>query len=281
MQKKTSARRASICFLAFINERTVCEADSGVRSTGSRVNVTWGTASQSRQQSTKHGFSSNITGKDSWISMATTEELLQTILQSLEKVEYIKSEDIPNIDLYMDQVLTFMDRKLRSAVRPQTEDRVLTKTMINNYAKNDLLPPPVKKKYSKEHVLMLIFIYYYKGVIPMNEIQTLLQPITEHYFQNGQAFDLESVYKEVVSLEKEQLEDLKKDVVDKFRRAENSFAETSGEEREFLQKFALICLLSFDVYMKKMIVEQLVAELADDAKAGEPEKEAHKRNKEK
>ena len=62
--------------------------------------------------------------------MATTEELLQTILQSLEKVEYIKSEDIPNIDLYMDQVLTFMDRKLRSAVRPQTEDRVLTKTMI-------------------------------------------------------------------------------------------------------------------------------------------------------
>ena len=91
---------------------------------------------------------------------------------------------------------------------------------------------------------MLIFIYYYKGVIPMNEIQTLLQPITDHYFQNGQAFDLESVYKEVVSLEKEQLEDLKKDVVDKFRRAENSFTETSGEEREFLQKFALICLLS-------------------------------------
>ena len=110
---------------------------------------------------------------------ATTEELLQTILQSLEKVEYIKSEDIPNIDLYMDQVLTFMDRKLRSAVRPQTEDRILTKTMINNYAKNDLLPPPVKKKYSKEHVLLLIFIYYYKGIIPMNEIQTLLKPLTD------------------------------------------------------------------------------------------------------
>ena len=60
-----------------------------------------------------------------------------------------------------------------------------------------------------------------------------------------------------------------------------SFAEPSGEEREFLQKFALICLLSFDVYMKKMIVEQLVAELANDAKAREPEKETHKKNKEK
>ena len=271
---------------AGINERTVCEADIRVRSTRSRVNVTRRTHSEAdiRVRSTRSQV--NITGNHPRkgpqdIMAATTEELLQTILQSLEKVEYIKAEDIPNIDLYMDQVLTFMDRKLRSAVRPQTEDRVLTKTMINNYAKNDLLPPPVKKKYSKEHVLMLIFIYYYKGVIPMNEIQTLLQPITDHYFQNGQAFDLESVYKEVVSLEKEQLEDLKKDVVDKFRRAENSFAETSGEEREFLQKFALICLLSFDVYMKKMIVEQLVAELANDAKAGEPEKEAHKRNKDK
>lgn len=43
----------------------------------------------------------------------------------------------------------------------------------------------------------------------------------------------------------------------------------------------MICLLSFDVYMKKMIVEQLVAELANDAKAREPEKETHKKNKEK
>ena len=77
---------------------------------------------------------------------ATTEELLQMILQSLEKVEYIKSEDIPNIDLYMDQVLTFMDRKLRSAVRPQTEDRILTKTSSSKGAKNYLLPRPVKRE---------------------------------------------------------------------------------------------------------------------------------------
>ncbi len=276
MQKKTSARKASICFLAFINERTVCEADRRVRSTGSRVNATW--EPQCEAHVPELIWLGEITHeRTAGIMAATTEELLQMILQSLEKVEYIKAEDIPNIDLYMDQVLTFMDRKLRSAVRPQTEEHVLTKTMINNYAKNDLLPPPVKKKYSKEHVLLLIFIYYYKGVIPMNEIQTLLRPLTDRYFQNGQAFDLEGVYKEVVVLEKEQLEDLKKDVVEKFRRAEDSFTEVTGEEQEFLQKFALICLLSFDVYMKKMIVEQLVAELADTMHSQEPEKEAHKK----
>ena len=203
-------------------------------------------------------------------------DMINSILASVSRIDYIKLEDIPNIELYMDQVTTFMEEHLQSSKR-YPDDKILTKTMINNYAKNDLLPPPVKKKYSKEHVLLLIFIYYYKGIIPMNEIQTLLKPLTDRYFQNGQVFDLESVYKEVVVLEKEQLEDLKKDVVEKFRRAEDSFTEVTGEEQEFLQKFALICLLSFDVYMKKMIVEQLVADLADTMKAQEPEKEAHKK----
>ena len=195
--------------------------------------------------------------------MATTEELLQTILQSLEKVEYIKSEDIPNIDLYMDQVLTFMDRKLRSAVRPQTEDRILTKTMINNYAKNDLLPPPIKKKYSKEHVLVLIFIYYYKGILSISDIQTLLQPITSQFFQTEDDFNIASIYDEVFGLEKEQIDMLKKDVMEKYNCSSKTFEDAPEENKEFLKLFSFICLLSFDVYMKKMLIEKLIDEMKE------------------
>ena len=129
-----------------------------------------------------------------------TEDLLNSILNSLERIEYIKPEEIPNIDLYMDQLTTFMEKKLRSTVRYPGDDKILTKTMINNYAKNSLLPPPVKKKYSKEHVLLLIFIYYYKGILSINDIQTLFQPITEKYFKNDKDFSLEDIYKEVFSL---------------------------------------------------------------------------------
>ena len=71
-------------------------------------------------------------------------------------------DELPKLELYMDQVTTFMDERLKSTARYPGEDKILTKTMINNYAKNDLLPPPVRKKYSKEHVLLLIFIYYFK-----------------------------------------------------------------------------------------------------------------------
>lgn len=72
------------------------------------------------------------------------DNLLNSILESFSRIDAIKTEEIPNIELYMDQVTTFMDAQLCSTKRYE-EDKILTKTMINNYAKNDLLPPPVKK----------------------------------------------------------------------------------------------------------------------------------------
>lgn len=188
----------------------------------------------------------------------STEDLLNSILESLDRIDYIKPEDIPNIDLYMDQVTTLMDSKLKNSTRNPEEDKILTKTMINNYAKNNLLPPPVKKKYSKEHVLILIFIYYYKGVMSINDIQTILQPITDLYFKGNTELSLEDIYNEVFSLEKEQVEVMKKDLVEKFKKAGDTFQEAEEEERQFLQFFSFICMLSFDVYVKKLLIEKLL-----------------------
>ena len=69
--------------------------------------------------------------------------------------------------------------------------------MINNYAKNNLLPPPVKKKYSKEHVVVMIFIYYFKTILSIKDIETILTPITEKYFDTGCDVDVASIYEEV------------------------------------------------------------------------------------
>lgn len=189
------------------------------------------------------------------------EDLLGSILASLERIKYIEVDDIPNIDLYMDQVTGFMDERLKATARHSSEDRILTKTMINNYAKNDLIPPPVKKKYSKEHIILLIFIYYYKGVLSIGDIQKLLQPITDQFFETDSEFNLESVYQEAIRIEKAQLEGLKEDVIRKFREAENTFEEAPEESKEFLKKFAFICMLSYDVYIKKLMIEKMIDEL--------------------
>lgn len=84
--------------------------------------------------------------------MKTNEERLNEMLAHLDRLSHIKASQIPEIPLYMDQVTTFMEEHLKNFKRSE-EDKVLTKTMINNYAKNNLLPPPDKKKYSKEHML--------------------------------------------------------------------------------------------------------------------------------
>ena len=188
-----------------------------------------------------------------------TKDMLKSILNSLSRIEHIKPEDIPNIDLYMDQVTTFMDTRLSSSKR-HPEDKILTKTMINTYAKNKLLPPPVKKKYSKEHLLVMIFIYYFKGILSITDIQALMNPITEKYFQNDQKFSIETIYNEVFSLEKSQADKLAKDIVDKYNTSKHTF-ENVEKDQEFLQLFSFICMLSFDVYVKKQMIEKLIDQL--------------------
>lgn len=195
-------------------------------------------------------------------------DMKRTIVDLLEKlntINYVKPEVIPNIELYMDQVTSFIEDQLADSKR-RTDDKLLTKTMINNYTKNDLLPPPVKKKYSKEHVLSLIFIYYFKNILSINDIRTILGPITDKYFGNKDGFNMEDVYNEVFRLEKEESMKLLKDFSKKYSTAQKAFADFPEEDKQYLQNFAYICLLSYDVYTKKMLIEKIIDDIIDDSK---------------
>lgn len=206
-------------------------------------------------------------------------DFLESILSKLRKLDYVDPDDIPNIDLYMDQVTTFMDEHLKSSKR-FSEDKLLTKTMINNYTKNNLLPSPNKKKYSKEHILLLIFIYYFKNILTISDIQTIFNPLTEKYYGDNSKMGLEEIYKEVFSFEKEQMDALIKDVIRKYIKSEESFSDVkSKEEKKFLSNFTFICMLSFDVYVKKQMIESLIDEsMMDQSKGKEKGKEKAKEN---
>ena len=201
-------------------------------------------------------------------------DLLNSILESLNRIDYIKPEDIPNIDLYMDQVTTFMDEQL-AATKRYPDDKILTKTMINNYTKNNLLPPHEKKKYSKEHLLTLIFIYYFKGILSISDIQNLLNPITDKYFSDSSSPNLTEIYEEVFGLEKNEADMLAKDITRKFQTSSHTFPDAPSEERENLQLFSFLSMLSFDVYVKRMLIEKIIdARLSD-----QPNDKSKKNNK--
>ena len=198
-------------------------------------------------------------------------DMLNSILNELSHLQYVHPGDIPNIDLYMDQVTTFMDEQLASTKRYK-EDKILTKTMINNYAKNNLLPPPEKKKYTKEHVLVLIFIYYLKSILSISDIQGILNPITEKYFGNDENYSLEDIYKEVFSLEHPETQNLMKDLAKKFNTSMNTFPDASEDEADLLHTFSFICMLSYDVYIKKTLIEKMIDQMASKNPETKPSK---------
>lgn len=199
------------------------------------------------------------------IMMSYTSEI-KKIVEALKKIDYIKPDDLPNIDLYMDQVTTFMDRHLETT-RRFSEDKLLTKTMINNYTKNNLLPSPEKKKYGKDHLFLLIYIYYMKNFLSINDIQKVLSPLTERYFNAKDGIKFDDIYNEVFKLEKQQSYTITKDILDKYTLVSHEFKDIPDkDEQDELKKFLFISELCFDVYMKKQLIETIID---DDSKSSD------------
>lgn len=187
------------------------------------------------------------------------EDLINSIAASFSRMDFVKPEDIPQIDLYMDQVTTFIDERLKPSSREKySSEKLMTKTMINNYAKDGVIPPPVKKKYTKEHILMLIMIYYYKSMLQINDIKDLMSPIGEEFFGKKDGIGVEDIYREIFSDKRLEIENIKTDVLDKINESKESFEDAPEEYKEYLQMYSFVCKLAADVFIKKLLIEKVV-----------------------
>ena len=115
------------------------------------------------------------------------------ILNKNQSVAIIPLESIPTIELYVDQVTTFLEKRLAPNKRYE-DDKIMTKTMINNYAKAKLFPSPYKKKYSKSHIILLILIYHLKSVLTIHDICKLFAPINKLLESNLECPELDKLY---------------------------------------------------------------------------------------
>jgi hypothetical protein len=210
------------------------------------------------------------------------DDLMNSVIASLGRIDAIPLGDMPNIDLYMDQLTTFMSERLKRTTRHPDVDKVLTKTMINNYAKNDLLPPPVRKKYSKDHLILLIFIYYYKSILSINDIQTLISPLKERFHVSDDELNLSKIYNTAFDLQNEELEPLIEDLKKKYDRSLETFEDMGldEEEKKRMQMFSFVSLLSYDVYVKKLLIEKILDNITEkDARSKAKAKEEKQKKK--
>ncbi|MGG7179154.1 DUF1836 domain-containing protein [Clostridium paraputrificum] len=180
-------------------------------------------------------------------------EDILTLMEKLNIEEKIILDDIPEIDLYMDQVVQLFESKLSGRKR-KDEDKVLTKTMVNNYAKAKLLMSIKNKKYSKEHLILISLICDLKGALSISDIKLLLDNIVKKY-EKEEEYDLRSLYNTYQKINEEDVDVFKKSVDSKIDKINNL------NNKEFEEKFLLIGSMISMSNMYRRMGEKLIDEL--------------------
>ena len=214
-----------------------------------------------------------------------TEKMRRELEEIFRQFPTIRTADIPGIDLYMDQVTTFLQENLRGLSRSPEDDKFLTKTMINNYVKNKVLIPPVRKKYSREHMMLLIMIYYMKSFLSIGDIRLITGPVMDQYAASSSDRKREAAKKEPARKEAVKKAPAKNDPAKKETKKETAKRETAANAEAGTQEAESAPALGIaDIYesvtenlsselplIREGILRQI--ELAADDFAGVPEKE--------
>ena len=188
--------------------------------------------------------------------MKTNIEIINDMIKHFEKLDIVKSEDIPDISLYMDQMTSFIDEKLTS-FKKEEDDKLLTKTMINNYTKNKLLPPSDKKKYTKDHVMLLILIYFYKNVLSFADIKSLCDLSIYDSFEKEDG-SLSKLYDILVSMESDKKDAIISDLKDRLESAKKKSKDFNSESVEL---FTFLSDIVLEVYFKQHLIEYILNKL--------------------
>ncbi|PEC83339.1 cytoplasmic protein [Bacillus cereus] len=184
-------------------------------------------------------------------------ENINKLLETLHLEKNITLEDIPNVDLYVDQVVQLFENTYTDTTRTDDE-KVLTKTMINNYAKGKLFIPIKNKKYSKEHMILISLIYQLKGALSINDIKSSLEHINESLLSDD-SFELNTLYKDYLTLTENNVESFKQDVNNRV----SEVSEISSLEDPKLEKFLLLNSLVNMSNMYRRLAEKLVDDLKE------------------
>lgn len=179
---------------------------------------------------------------------------MEKIIHILEQNHVIEISDIPNIDLYMDQVTTFMEDTL-SGYKRTPDSKILTKTMINNYTKAKIFPPPIKKKYGRTHMMILIMIFHLKSILSLKDIGTLFTPILSSASPSEMEQQTEKIYASFIALQKSIIENLQHPETGAILSLDKNIFSDYDEK---MKSILMILLPAIRASIEKQIAEQLL-----------------------
>ncbi|MBY0121710.1 DUF1836 domain-containing protein [Bacillus sp. S/N-304-OC-R1] len=172
----------------------------------------------------------------------------------------ITLNEIPDIDLYMDQVIQLFENKFSNSKRNEDE-KVLTKTMINNYAKGKLFFPIKNKKYSKEHLILISLIYQLKGALSINDIRGTLSKINEKIVDHS--FKVEQFYESFLHLTEKNAAVFEKDIINKENDVVEEINILEDMESGQLEKILMIASMAHMSNLYRRAAEKLIDKLEE------------------
>ena len=178
----------------------------------------------------------------------------------------INLDDFPEIDLYMDQVIQLFESKLNYTKRNE-DDKILTKTMINNYAKGNLLMKIKNKKYTKEHMILIGLIYNLKGSLSLTDIKTMFDPIIEA-FANEEDYPLYDIYESFLEMYDSNLENLSTSAKDIYNHVQELIKSKDSNLGDFEEKFLLVCAYISMSNLYRRMSEKIIDECFSNLKGG-------------
>lgn len=201
-------------------------------------------------------------------------EKMKQTLEELGLEKQITLNDLPDIDLYIDQVIQLFENTFGS-VRRNDEDKVLTKTMINNYAKGKIFIPIKNKKYSKEHLILISLIYHLKGGLTLNDIKATLNGINNRIMD--EKMDLNGFYQSYLNLYEKNAEQFAQEAEERITAARKEAMKFVNEEDGYLEKVLNIASFITMSNFYRRIAEKYVDEIIEEMNAVEPDKKQEKK----
>lgn len=188
-------------------------------------------------------------------------ETLLKIVEKLSSCKDIQLSDIPCIDLYVDQVTTLFDDKLGDIKREPSE-KVLTKTMINNYTKSKIIMPPKNKKYNKNHMILLSLIYNLKQILSINDIKLLFDPLFNRANSAKGVLkeDLDELYNAYLSIKEDDMEKFSGYFSDVFDHVLTVSSETIKDTNNKQTLILLVLALAAQAAFNKRLAESIIDE---------------------
>jgi hypothetical protein len=189
--------------------------------------------------------------------MKIDKEALESLIDEATKFEDIKTSDIPYIDLYMDQVTTIFEEKL-STLKRYPSEKILTKTMINNYAKDKILAPPIKKKYSHNHIILLNLIYNLKQSLAISDIKELLSPLNELMESNKNSTEIDKLYNAYLEIKSKDLKNCRENFIEILNDPEEATIIAKKITDEKLEMLLLVLILINEANTRRILAEKIV-----------------------